>query len=189
MEDELPPPMMFVIDRDVPDHRRAAGSETALEAADRTCIRHDEIADPDRLAVRVGDCPGGKQSNAKPGVRHTHFRARVDGEDTPARFHRLVRPFHLVEIGGVCWIDITVARLEPIAVAEPLAGIAILVRALERRIRREEWRLSLAEIDPECACGFVDRVGACPESMFRRRRYFSRLIEHLPNGIEQPAVI
>jgi hypothetical protein len=25
--------------------------------------------------------------------------------------------------------------------------------------------------------------------MFRRRRYFSRLIEHLPVGIEQPAVI
>src|SRR5580700_9649472 len=63
MEDELPPPMMFVIDRDVPDHRRAAGSETALEAADRACIWHDEIADPDRLAVRVGDRPGGKQSN------------------------------------------------------------------------------------------------------------------------------
>src|ERR1700756_5377291 len=65
MEDELPPPMMFVIDRDVPDHRRAAGSETALEAADCARIGHDEIADPDRLAVRVGDRPGGKQSNAE----------------------------------------------------------------------------------------------------------------------------
>jgi hypothetical protein len=76
---------------------------------------------------------------------------------TPARLHRLVRPFHLVEIGGVHRIDVTVARLDPIAVAEPPAGAATLVRALERRIRGEQWRLSLTQTGPEWACGFVYR--------------------------------
>src|SRR5260370_37588353 len=41
MEDVLPPPMMFVIYRTVPDHGCAAWSEAALEAADRACIWHD----------------------------------------------------------------------------------------------------------------------------------------------------
>src|SRR5258708_18066053 len=129
MEDELPPPMMFVIDRDVPDHRRAAGSEIALEAAERACIWHDEIGNPDRLAVRVGDSPGSEQSNTEPGVRHGHFRTGIDSEDTPACFHRLICPLQLVEVGGVDWIDVTFARLEPIAVPEPSARVAILVRA------------------------------------------------------------
>src|SRR5690348_12744342 len=75
----------------------------------------------DRLAVRVGDSPAGEQLNTEPGVCHAHFRAGIDGEDTPACFHRRVCPLPLVEVGDVDRIDITFARLEPIAVAEPSA--------------------------------------------------------------------